>query len=208
MLREAENTSAPIKYNEQVIALQAFNTQAGKMDIEVRSFTLLFYPRPEHIQNFVYATPDDVKSSWELVLPTIPYRHAVYTDYPASMSVDLKVQKMVASIQAVGRSRDDAWRKMYPYDKRMKEIGEEQKEINTQIATISPQLDFGKYVCFYKKRPRRGQNFECKTKKDSEFRRKKRARNCDTLTTFTFTYETPEEEEEYQSAISECLAGC
>ncbi|MCR9204674.1 MAG: hypothetical protein NXH75_08865, partial [Halobacteriovoraceae bacterium] len=128
----------------------------------------------------------------------------VVTDYPADMNTFKKVQKMVAAIQSVGRSRDNAWREMEPLDRRMEEIGVEKTAINERIEEIEPDIKFRDFECFYQKRPRRGKKYECKTKKDSEFKRRKKARGCDDLLEFSFTYENEEEEKIYEEAIGKC----
>lgn len=202
--RDAELINAPKVFNEQIIGLQAFNAQAGKMDTTVRAFTLLFYPRTEHIQSFSYEVTDLSRPSWETVLETLPYRDRVVTDYPAGMNTFTKVQKMVAAIQSVGRARDNAWREMEPIDRRMEEIGKEKVAINERLDEIEPDIKFRDFTCFYKKRPRRGKKYECKTKKDDDFKKRKRARGCDDLLEFTFTYENEEDEQKYEGAIAQC----
>lgn len=202
--RDAEVLPAPKSYNEQVIGLQAFNAQAGKMETKVRAFTLLFYPRPEHIEFFSYSVTDLSKPSWDMVLSTLPYANRIVTEYPQEMSTDLKVQKMVAAIQSVGRSRDNAWREMEPLDRRMEEINDEKTGINLRIEEIEPKIDFGEFTCFYDKRPRRGKKYECKTKKDDEFSKRKKPRGCDDLLEFSFSYDNQEEEQLYEGAISQC----
>lgn len=204
--RDAELISAPKAFNEQVIGLQAFNVQAGKMETTVRAFTLLFYPRTEHIQDFSYEVTDLSRPSWETILNTLPYRERVVTDYPVDMKPFLKVQKMVAAIQSVGRARDNAWRVMDPLDRRMEEINGEKAKINERIEEIEPKIDFGEFTCFYAKRPRGGKKYECKTKKEGEFKKRKKARGCDDLLEFSFTYDNEEEEKIYEEAIGKCAA--
>ena len=204
--RDAELIEAPKTFNEQVIGLQAFSAQSGKMETTVRAFTLLFYPRMEHIKEFSYEVTDLSRPSWETVLNTLPYRDRVVTDYPADMPTFKKVQKMVSAIQSVGRARDNAWRIMEPIDRRMEEIGKEKVVINERLDEIEPDIKFRDFTCFYKKRPRRGRKYECKTKKDDEFKKRKRARGCDDLLEFSFTYENEEDEQKYEGAIAQCAA--
>lgn len=204
--RDAEIIKAPTSFNEQVIGLQAFNTSTGKMEAKVRAFTLLFYPRPEHIYDFSYEVSDLARPSWETVLATLPYAQNVVTNYPATMEVNLKVQKMVAAIQSVGRSRDNAWREMEPLDRRMEEINGEKATINQRISEIEPNIDFKDFTCFYDKKPRRGKKYDCRTVKSDDFSKRKRPRGCDDLLEFEFTYENEEDEAKYEGAISQCAA--
>lgn len=202
--REAEIIDAPKSYNQQVVGLQAFNAFAGKMETQTRAITLLFYPRPEHIVDFSYSVDDLSKPSWEMVLATLPYADKVVSDYPASMDKDVKVQKMVAAIQSVGRSRDNAWREMAPLDVKMKEINAKKVLIQEEISETEPDVKWRDFTCYYAKRPRRGQKYQCRPKKDDEFKRRKAPRGCDDLLELEFTYDNPED----QAAFDEVYVSC
>ena len=202
--RDAEIIDAPKKYNEEVFGLQAFSASRGQMEIQTRAITLLFYPRPEHIVDFSYEVTDLSKPSWDTVLATLPYADRIVSNYPASMNKDLKVQKMVAAIQSVGRSRDNAWREMQPLDVKMKEINAKKVVVQEEISEIEPDVKWRDFTCFFKKRPRRGQKYQCRPKKDDEFKRRKNPRGCDDILEFEFTYDTPED----QAAFDEVYANC
>lgn len=203
--READIIDAPTSYLEsEVIGLQAFDSNAGAMDSQVRAITLLFYPRPEHIGQFGYEITDLSRASWDSVLSTFSYADRVVTEYSPSMSADFKVQKMVSLIQSVGRSRDNAWRSMYPLNKRMDAIGAKKVEIKEAIENAEPDISWKDYICYYKDKPSRGENYDCRTIKDDEYKKRKRPRGCDDILTFDFIYSTPEDETNFEAVITEC----
>ncbi len=202
--REAEVIPAPKSFNEEVAGLQAFSFEAGKMDSTVRAFTLLFYPRPEHIKDFSYEVDELSKPSWDAVLATLPYGDRVWREYPLDIDPDMKVQKMVAAIQSIGRSRDNAWREMYVYDTQMKSIGARQIEIQEEIKALEPIINWRDFTCFYKKRPRGDEKYECKVERDNQYRRRKNPRGCDDILTFQFIFDNPEDEQRVNEVVTLC----
>jgi len=86
----------------------------------------------------------------------------------------------------------------------MEDIILEKSLINQQITDLDPNLDWKSFTCFYKKRPRRGKNWQCKTKKGDEFKRRKKAKGCSDLLSFDFIYESVEDEQTIESAKAEC----
>lgn len=207
--RDAEILDAPKQFNEQVFSLQAFRADAGEVENTVRAMTLLFYPRPEHIGSFAYRPQNaDAQNSWDAFLATTPYAGSVLQEYPSEMNVDLKVQKLVAAIQAVGRSRDNAWREMQPLDVRMKAIDAEKTVLNEKKKDLEPKLKWRDYTCFYKKRPRRGKNFDCRPVRDDEFKKRKRPRSCEDLLSFDFTFNADQADIQvtFETAQQQCSA--
>jgi hypothetical protein len=207
--REAEVLDAPNSLNEQFFSLQAYSAEAGEMENTVRAMTLLFYPRPEQIRTFSYQPMNaDAQNSWNSVLQTTPYADRIVQNYPALMEPDLKVQKLVAAIQAVGRSRDNAWRQMQPLDERMKAIESEKTILNEKIKELEPELKWRDYTCFYESRPRRGANYDCRAVRDETFSKRKRPRSCEDFLSFDFTFNDDQGDIQtnFESAKTDCAA--
>lgn len=204
--REAELKTAPKSYNEQLVSLQAFNASLGQMENQVRAFTLLFYPRPEQIASFAYNPDDLAQGPWNTFLATIPYADRVVQTYEVNWDPEFKVQKMVAALQSVGRSRDEAWRKMEPLDRRMSEINDEKSVLNTRIEELEPNLEWRDFTCFYAKRPRRGKKYDCRISRNGDYKRRSVPRGCDDLLEFEFTFESAEQEEPFRNAMAKCEA--
>lgn len=202
----ADTLLAPKGFIDGQGGIQTLEIKGEDIDTEMRSLTLLMYPLAKDLAGFEYIidfsdSTDPVTDSWNKVLPSVPYRDRLVLDIVNNLSNGDKVAQMVSTMIAVGAARDRAFRSWVPLDIRNEAIKTEIKEINS---TLKPKIR--KVVCFYEKKPPRGQKYDCRTKQDDVFKKKKKARRCkEILEDFAFVFETQEEEDAYQQIQDQCV---
>lgn len=117
-----------------------FNLDTDKeVDPVVREMVMFSFPLENELGNFSYTDGDHLfnRDLWTKVFNTLPFGNRYIEGISRSLPTNLKSQKTVASIFAIGLSRDNAWR--------------EYTRFNTLKDNLLAKLNaefFSKYPCY------------------------------------------------------------
>jgi hypothetical protein len=201
---------------ENVVGLSADNIGKAKEVVdgeEVRSITMLIYPNSNDLKGFTFSPAEDKKDSWDQFLASINYAKMIKTNYAGMSANDMAVQTIFTVVSA-GESRDNAFYDRYVTRKNRLALEAQKEELSTPPEELQNSLDQLKKdlkpfsVCFYKKSEAPSSDEEsylCKTKKDGDYKKKKKARNkCER----TFRYNFIDLDEEEAIAFAEMKDLC
>ena len=172
---------------EEVAGINAVEGRA--MDLaageDVRSITMLIYPNKEDLEGFSFQSAPGKDRSWNNFLNDISYRNLVKRDYVGMQPDDMAVQAIFTVLSA-GESRDNAYLNKVRKEKQTQTLRDEKEALETPPAELEEALEQVKLemepfsVCYYKRSEKPDsddEKYSCKTEKDDDYSRSKKARS-------------------------------
>ncbi len=198
--REALKKKAPKEYLP-VNGILSQSLTGKSFDPNMRSMTLLIYPRAKDVVTFQYRPKGNAITPWQTSLNDLSYGDQIVQKYTKEMPGALKVSKMVAAILSVGESRDKAFKKAAPLKNQAKKFSQVIKEKNSALKKrLKP------FKCYYVKKPNRGQTYDCRLNEGESRSQKKSLRSCRDLKKYSFVFSPDEQEREaeFGTITSDC----
>lgn len=197
-------TSASTSLIERRSFLNLTSLEEVEIDNNIRSTTLLIYPKAEDLERFEFVAP--TAQAWSGVKEILSYGESVQTVIPLSMPAFEKSAQVIFTIISAGQARDDAFIAIKKAEEKLEKLLKERDEL---LAGTEKKLeaieDFVKdSECYYKDRPGKDENFICRLEKDDDFRRRKRIRDCDDVIEIEFPDFSEAENELLNSLKSDC----
>lgn len=216
---DAERLNADNKFvdREEIAGINAVEGRA--MDLvkgrDIRSITMLIYPNKEDLEGFDFQSAPGKNRSWNNFLNDISYSSLVKRNYVGMPAGDMAVQAIFTVISA-GESRDGAFLNKVKKETKIIKLRKEKDELETppidlKEALEQVQIEMEPFsVCYYKRSEKPDsddENYLCKTAKDDDYSRSKKARSkCLRTLQFDFIDLNEEQSIAFESMKTKCTS--
>jgi len=198
-----------LKAQKSVFPKSNFSTMSAasnkNFESDMRDMTLLIYPNSEDLEGFTFSPREETGPSWNMVEAKLSseYRSHITRKFENSDSAGDKVSQLIVWIQTAGGVRDNTFRESLSLKREQKanqdSIEAADNELKPKIADVLSSI-----TCFYQKRARTGQKWDCRTVADADYKREKKPSDCGDLDYFTFVFPDADSETTFETQKASC----